>query len=724
MKVPSTSPLLVELDWPNLIETISSKTRIGKSKQILTQESVNNWQDSETLYARVVYTNKHSSLIDPLLSNLASFDSLLLDRIFSTINLFELPDLDHVALFYNFYSAIGKSGILNRFKGNSLFKFVNDGTVEFLDYFGQSIENGQFLFHKIPGLKAASFELERIYFEILKLHRENISRINQNSIQNEELIYRDHRYCIAIHSNLYDKKIGRIISHSNSGKTFYVEPDSFAHLNDSYQALLLKYEHIILQFKVESNKLLNLGKDAFYSIFLFILELDISRAKYLYTAKELCIPLFGSNLIEISSLSHPLIEKSIPNDFRQEQDINSLIVTGPNSSGKTIYLKSICLTILMARFGVPLTCKSARLPYLDVLAYPSSSIQNIGEGTSSFVAEFDSLASIFEESGKSLIIWDEAFGNTSSRDATGLIISIVENFCLQKEALFIISTHHDHLKILTKSMDSFVHCSTDPSFRFKILPNFTSESNPFDALRNKRPDSLLLSKIKERAIEISHMKKDTLEEFYGRILSTENERKKLYIDLQNKILTLEKFIIDSEISFAERQSTQAQLDKIKVEFVNTERPREEVATQTQENFESSASVEIGATYKSRSLGIQVKVVSISKKGFECLAKGKRIVLPAEDLVEKSNVKPLIKINVQTSKEDGELTHDLRGNRRDEYLSSAERIVGYVLLGKIPFAKIIFGKGDGALSQATRELERNYNDLNFDYSEDGGSVTIK
>jgi len=716
--------LLEELDWPILLNVISSKMRIEKSKDILSQEIVKNWQDSMFLYSKVKRASQNAPIIDQLLTQLSPYDSLVISKLFSTINTFDLPDLDHVALFYNFFDTIRKSSVLSKFNNDNSFSFLTEFTDDFLNYFGQSIDHGQFLFHMIPGLRNATSELERIYFDILKLHKDNLSKSAYSELQNDELIFRDHRYCVAIYASSFDKKIGRIISHSNSGKTFYVEPHSFSKLNDSYQELLLKYEHIILQFKVETNRLLNLSKDSFLSIFNFILDLDVSRAKFLYSDKELVIPTFGSEKIELISLSHPLVDKPVSNDFVQDQSIQSLIVTGPNSSGKTIYLKSICLTLLMARYGIPLSCSSACIPLLGTLAYPSSSIQNIGEGTSSFVAEFDSLSNIFNEPGPRFIIWDEAFGNTSSRDATGLIISIVEHFNTTADSFFIISTHHDHLKILTKTMSNFSHCSTDPSFKFKVIKNFTSESNPFEALRNKRPNDPLLATIKGRAFEISSMNKDTLEEFYGDILKAEIERKNLYLNIKKSIISLEKFIQESELSFTERQKALIQLDKIKAEFIekppaqNTNQAALEIPTLPEIN------IEIGANYRSRSLGVPVKVVAAVKKGYECLAKGKRIVLPLEDLVDKSSSKSTVKINIQTAQEDGELTHDLRGKRREEFISAAERVIGYVILGKIPFAKIIFGKGDGALSLATRELEASYKDLHFDYSDDGGAVTIK
>lgn len=717
LKCSTDNNLLNEIDWPSLTQLISSKYFLKELHPINYLAIAGSWEDSKKLYQELQTSRSMSHQIATLLVELSSFNHAVIKGLAST-SYNEIPDLDEIAQFCHFFNTAIKSDVIHHGLYQRIQDLELDSIKNLLQFFLPTTEKGKFLFHKIPGLEPVRKQLEVIYFQLNNELENAIQRELESILQNKNFVFRDSKYCVAISAERYEKKHGKIVSQSNTGRTFYVEPYRLEKLNAQYQSILEEFDNTISVFKYSTLELLKRSQEDCLYFILFLSKIDSLNAKDNFTKSATTIPRFDNSKLLVKLAKHPLIVDAVPNTI--DPSTPNTLISGANSSGKTVYLKTICLCFLMARCGIPLTASEAIIPEVDYLIYPTASHQQILQGTSSFIAEFDTLEKAFQADGSKIIIWDEAFGNTSSQNASALILSIVEQFSVSKNVIFFISTHHDQLKTLAKNINSFSLLSTDPDFKYGLIKNLTSLSNPTDAIKRIRPNSQLLPAIESKYLSYSNLNKDFLENFYKELLEKEKTNRELLKAMEVEIKVLRDEISNSQMSLSEKQKYHSKLNKIEtIQPLNTESVN--LDSNTPSLLEN---IELNSFYTSRSLGIQVKVIASHKKGFECLAKGKRIVLPTDDLISKhSSQKNSVKIEF-ISEGDQSFRHDLRGMRRDDFYNEAEKIIGSIVTGRIGYAEIIHGKGNGVLIEAIRQLQKEYSDLEFKFADDLGSVTIK
>ena len=280
----------------------------------------------------------------------------------------------------------------------------------------------------------------------------------QDVIQFEGIDLISDRYVLPIKSDHFKSDFGKILGHSTSGQTLYVEPREVADMCQSRLQLLSEKDELLFKITSKINQ-------EFQKIYLplikgrhALVDLDIVLAKAFYSSQ------YGLNRPEITlddewsvyGMFHPLIEKAIPNNFLLESPSKGLVVSGPNTGGKTVTLKTLALISLFPHFGLFVPALEARIPLYKGIFYLSHDNQDITSGLSSFSSEVKCLVNLYQSLAKNNIIFiDEIFNSTSSEEASALAIGMLEVIHKCSNAKVVISTHHQSLKVLLSQSNEY-----------------------------------------------------------------------------------------------------------------------------------------------------------------------------------------------------------------------------------------------------------------------------
>lgn len=366
------------------------------------------------------------------------------------------PTLQQVAIILNFEIDKEKLHLIRKnFIGN-LRNFVS--------------AEGEIHYEKHPQLKEPYKELLETESQIRHSLKELIrSPQLEKSLQFDEYDLINDHYVLPIRSDSYRSSFGQIIAHSDSGQTLYVEPFSIRNKCNHRITLLAKIDEIIFSLcrsYCELIRPLHLIFANIRSIFHY-LDLGLSKAHF-SIANNLTTPqLVDRPLVEMQGLFHPLISNPITNDIYLDEGQSGIVISGPNTGGKSVTLKAITLCHLFLHFGLYLPVRQASVfPYQQIYFF-SNDQQDLSQGLSSFSAEtknYLKLLKILESSSppknlslsdnstdlfSSLIVIDEIFNSTSSEEASALALALfAEIRDLAPTTKIIISTHHHMLKTM------------------------------------------------------------------------------------------------------------------------------------------------------------------------------------------------------------------------------------------------------------------------------------
>jgi DNA mismatch repair protein MutS2 len=268
-----------------------------------------------------------------------------------------------------------------------------------------------------------------------------------DAVQDALITLRRDRYVIPIKASAQQRVPGIVLDSSDSGATVFVEPQAVVPMNN--ELALLEFEE-----RDEVRRILvSLGQRLAYEPGLeeslqTLAELDLIAASA-RLAKEwkLSLPTFaeGSD-ITLPEACHPLIEGCIPNTIKLTRDERLLIITGPNAGGKTVLLKTLGLSLLMAHSGLLVAADMPSVPYLDTLLIDIGDEQSIEASLSTYAGHLTNLRTILEKAGDNVVVLvDELGSGTDPSEGAALSQAILE-VILEKRALGLVTTHLAPLK--------------------------------------------------------------------------------------------------------------------------------------------------------------------------------------------------------------------------------------------------------------------------------------
>lgn len=302
----------------------------------------------------------------------------------------------------------------------------------------------------------ASKELEQIRKQIIKCEEqmkqkaEQILRSKKECMTDNFCTFRNGRICLPVKKDDKLKISGSVIDRSATGSTLFIEPSGVAKYYEELQLLKISEENEVY------NILYTLS--AFVLASAPVLEADltmIEKLDFIFSKGKLSLDMKATEpvinterRIKLTEARHPLMDQevAVPLQFEVGENIRGIIITGPNTGGKTVAIKTVMLNCIMAQCGLHVTCRQADICMNSSYLCDIGDGQNLSENLSTFSAHITNVLEVLREANKdSFVIMDELGSGTDPTEGMGIAIAILEE--LKKSgAIFLVTTHYPEVK--------------------------------------------------------------------------------------------------------------------------------------------------------------------------------------------------------------------------------------------------------------------------------------
>ncbi len=570
----------------------------------------------------------------------------------------------------------------------------------------------------------------------------SINRILKNLMHNrlKEIIMdtaiflKRNRYTILLKPNYKEYISGRIIDVGKSGG-FFVEPDPIFNLNNQLEDLIAREEAERRRILSKLTQMVRDNTNRLRYNEQKIGHLDLTLAKYFYS-KNLpeCELIFSDKpIIYAKKAKHPILatikKDTKPVDIKLKQN-RGLIVTGPNTGGKTVFLKTIGLTILSIYSGIPVNAESVEIGPFDNVYAIIGDEQDIFESLSGFSAKVQAFKNAYESSTeKSIVLIDEIGSGTSPDEGEAIAYAKIK--AVHQKCTICATTHYKKLAYLLQSEGfptaafefdpktlkptyKLIYGKVGRSYGIDILKSLKLDQKIIDtALEFYSNNSTILSKLekelqkninryqkskieldktKKRYLELLNSEKKEMERLLNEIKIKQKEKEKEYGELIKALKQeISEILKRQDVSRAHKKLSEI-TKKSKMVF------KEEKDTGEQISLKDGDFVEFN--------GLVGQLLKLKGNKATVEIDGKILEVPVNSLkkIEKKQEQKDIKVYSKKSTPTIEL--NLIGKRRDEAYMELLRFIDSLLLENIKRARIVHGLGSGILKDMVRETLKN------------------
>lgn len=302
----------------------------------------------------------------------------------------------------------------------------------------------------------ASKELSQIRSQIVKCEEqmrqkaEQIMRSNKQYMADSYCTTRSGRVCVPVKKEYKLKISGSVIDKSATGNTLFIEPLGVAKYYEELQLLKISEENEVYRILYTLTAMVASSITVMNENIIMIEKLDfiLSKGK-LSMDLDAVEPLINTERrIILQEARHPLMDKKInvPLQFTIGGNVQGIVITGPNTGGKTVAIKTVMLNCMMAQCGLHVTCKEADICMNNSYLCDIGDGQNIAENLSTFSSHIKNVLEVLSEVNKdSLVIMDELGSGTDPAEGMGIAIAILEEL-LRSGAIFLVTTHYPEVK--------------------------------------------------------------------------------------------------------------------------------------------------------------------------------------------------------------------------------------------------------------------------------------
>ena len=615
--------------------------------------------------------------------------------------------------------------------------------------------------------------------EVKKILAEILSK-SQSSLTESIITIRQGRPVLAVRSDSKNKVPGIVHDMSASGQTFYIEPNRVVQLNNDIAQKKIEEKNEVARILRELAEAIKPHIDDIRQNTWLIGQIDLINAKYRYqVAQKATVPLISDHkAVKLYAARHPLIDPKVvvANDLFFDQTLETIVITGPNTGGKTITLKTLGVVQLMAQSGLPILADlGSQVGIFTEIFADIGDEQSIAQSLSTFSSHMTNIVSILGQvDAKSLVLFDELGAGTDPKEGAALAISILD-FLKSKHVKTLATTHYPELKAYGVESDGVENASMAfdlDNFRptYRLVQGVPGRSNALEISRRLGLPTQILAEAAGFLTEDEHdvnvmiasleQKNQEMLESAKQIKVLEKDNELLHHDLSR---ALETFNRDREKELNKAREEAQDIVKVAVEEADNIlknlqeksllKPHEIIDAKHQlgelapEIVDLSKNKILKKAKAKRGLkpGVEVLVLSYNQRGnlVRLVKDGRWEVqmglittklsedefepIEPEETVKKTKTKAVKK--TVTSNIKAQL--DLRGVRYEEAQKMLDDYMDQALLANLHQITIVHGIGTGVIRDMVREyLQRSRHVKSYTYAPQnaGGSgasiVTLK
>ncbi len=598
---------------------------------------------------------------------------------------------------------------------------------------------------------SASKELSEIRHKLRKIENdiasltEKFKRENGSKLVDGIVSSRNDRVVLLVKNSDKNSLGGFVYGESASGQAVYLEPPAFIEINNKKLNLKSSEAEEIEKILTEvSQRIKEVATFLLYNLdTVSLLDSLFARAQWGKFNDCTIGKLSDDQDLFIKKARHPLIDKKkvVSNTYRIENPHKVLLITGPNTGGKTVSLKIIGLMVLMTYSGMPISVEEATIPFFDKLFIDIGDEQSVVSSLSTFSAHLSNLANVCNNAtSKSLVLLDELGSGTDPKEGESLAIAVL-NELRERKCMIVATTHYGRLKSYGKKHDDILVAMVqfdieklEPTYKF--IEGLTGQSNAFDIalkfglnpriiknakflkdqgksledeLIEKLEKQLLVNKNLELSLNEKLSENTKLEKHLSKLKEELEDKKESYLEeakfeadlyLEEKMNEANKIISELRSSGTNIKYHEALQIKKKLE------PKEEKIIEPiiTKEFLVGDNVIIKSNNQ---FGV---ITNINKKQATVDVRGISIVVKISNLkhTDRKITKPKEKNTfVNTFKiTETKFECNLIGLRVDEALNELDKFLDDAKFSRLPMVRIVHGDGTGALRKAVHERLRN------------------
>ncbi len=383
---------------------------------------------------------------------------------------------------------------------------------------------------------------------------------NQRVLQDAIVTERDGRYVVPVKQEYRYEVKGIVHDESASGATVFIEPLAVVEQNNRIRSLQGEEKREIERILRELSSQIAAYRDELDHNVRILSEIDAiyARARLAYHMNAFRPQVDDSGILDLSRARHPLLgDKAVPIDVRLGQDFDMMVITGPNTGGKTVALKTVGLLVLMTMAGLFIPAReSSRVSVFDEVFVDIGDEQSIEQSLSTFSSHMSNIIHILKHSdSKSLVLIDELGAGTDPAEGASLARVILEEF-RNKGAKVIVTTHQSELKYYAYQTERVVNASVEfdpktlqPTYRLTI--GTPGQSNALEIAARLGLEERLVEAARQlmpvKEIELSNMIRELKEKTYFLEQSyRETERLRLELTKEKQALQEEKERLEAQ----------------------------------------------------------------------------------------------------------------------------------------------------------------------------------
>lgn len=591
--------------------------------------------------------------------------------------------------------------------------------------------------------------------------------VSRNWVADGSLTIRDGRMCIPLLAENKRKLKGFIHDESASGQTVYMEPEEVFTLNNKLRDLEFDKRREVIRILIALTTDLRPYTALLLSYHGFLTKLDFVRAKALFAIEvEADMPvLIKEAKTRLINARHPLLMLSfreeqrtvVPLNIHLDERLRILLVSGPNAGGKSVCMKTVGLLQIMIQSGLLIPVDEAsEVGIFDQIFADIGDDQSIESDLSTYSAHLTKMRYfVAHATPKSLMLIDE-FGTGTDPQFGGPMAEAVLEVLNNKKVRGVITTHYSNLKLFAGDTEGLENASMlfdnskmrplyvleigkpGSSYAFEIAQNIGLQKEVLELARQKtgtnqnRIDSLLVDLEREKKDIYDKKVQLSNQQNKAKNLAAENEKLKLYLEENKKVLIKEakleaQRIIKDANKLVENtisQIKEQQADKTVTKQLRQNLQKELLNHQVKEEKKpepialSNTPIEVGDWVQLRNTETTGQVLEINRGNLVLAIGDLRSVVKKErvDKISNKQAKKVVQSNSFSGRISDAITNfnaelDLRGMRGEDAIYEVEKYLDKAIMLGFPYVKIIHGKGDGILRKLIREYVRKYSQVN-------------